>query len=459
MPTPSHYALLHVRVHTLVVTTIATLAAILAVCSMQPNAAHAVGYGSEIHNWQDDVFSFNSAYSGYNDMGLGWDRVLVAWSWVQPNSTSWNWVGDGHIRSARDHGLNVMVNLAFAPAWANGGHSSDKYPPDKSHMTAWGNYCKESAKRYAPMGVHAYEIWNEPNHLPFFKPQPSPGIYTTLLKSCYLAIKAADPSATVITGGMSPKTDTVDYSEVAFLKAIYAKGGGKYFDAVGQHPYSYPTLPSDVHTWNSWSIMGDLSTSQGETLRSVMKANKDNDKKIWATEWGAPTAPTVDSRYTETRQSEIIEDGMRRWAGYSWAGVLFAYQYRDEGTSTTSREQHFGLSTYSGSHKRAFYTVRDNSWLGLFGVPNVYVSAPRVNQVVSGTISLVAGGSQAKSALFTELASGKTIGIASCTQFGCNASYDTRGLANGTRYIVVTSFDANGKPNQRSGSYPVIVRN
>lgn len=41
------------------------------------------------------------------------------------------------------------------------------------------------------MGVHAYEVWNEPNIVNFWAPGPDPARYTQLLKLAYPAITAA----------------------------------------------------------------------------------------------------------------------------------------------------------------------------------------------------------------------------------------------------------------------------
>ena len=42
------------------------------------------------------------------------------------------------------------------------------------------------------------------------------------------------------------------------------------------------------------------------------------------------------------------------WKSYAWAGPLFTYTFRDNGTSTSTRENFFGLVRYDLSHKPAY---------------------------------------------------------------------------------------------------------
>ncbi len=86
------------------------------------------------------------------------------------------------------------------------------------------------------MGVHTYEVWNEPNLAGFWKPVADPVRYTELLKAAYLAIKQADPLATVVSGGLAPAlTSGGDIDAREFAQAMYANGAQGYFDALGHH--------------------------------------------------------------------------------------------------------------------------------------------------------------------------------------------------------------------------------
>ena len=64
----------------------------------------------------------------------------------------------------------------------------------------FAQFAGAAAARYAPLGVHDWEIWNEPNGA-FWLPAPNPAAYVAWLR-VMPAIKAADPEATVISGGL-----------------------------------------------------------------------------------------------------------------------------------------------------------------------------------------------------------------------------------------------------------------
>ena len=101
------------------------------------------------------------------------------------------------------------------------------------------------AARYAPEGVNTFEIWNEPNSVHFWQPEPNPSAYTVDLMAAYSAIKAVDHSAFVISGGLAPTVSkNGNISAFDFLKAMYADGAEGSFDALGYHAYSFPELPN-----------------------------------------------------------------------------------------------------------------------------------------------------------------------------------------------------------------------
>jgi hypothetical protein len=131
-----------------------------------------------------------------------------------------------------------------------------------------------------------FEIWNEPNNEVFWQPDPNPAAYTADFVAAYRAIKAVDPSASVISTGLAPlATQGGNYNPIDFLKAMYADGARGNFDALGYHAYSYPALPDNYEPWSGWSQMAQASPS----VRSVMTSHDDGAKPIWITEVGAPS--------------------------------------------------------------------------------------------------------------------------------------------------------------------------
>ncbi len=306
-------------------------------------------------------------------MGVGWIRIDVSWADVQPkNSTQYDWSDlDRVISTAKYYNIKVLGTLAYTPAWAALPSCADKAgqkcePASDARFAA---FAAVSAKRYEAWGVHSWEIWNEPNVEGFWQPAPNAAAYTKLLKASYQAIKKADRGAQVISGGLAALDDSPkSIAQLTYASQLYAAGAKPYFDALGYHPYSFPALPNYYATWNSWSMMANLPTN----IRTIMAANHDSNKKIWITEFGAPTngsgsiATTTNYNFTvhpdhvnEALQAQMVAQSSEIYKKTPWLGAFYWYTYQDLGTSRSSTENFFGLLRHDGSKKPAYYAMRE----------------------------------------------------------------------------------------------------
>jgi hypothetical protein len=275
-------------------------------------------------------------------------RVDFSWPVIQPSGPSaYNWsITDRIVDAARARGLNVIGILDYTPAWARPSGTTQFNPP--TDPAAFARFSAAAAGRYRGR-VATYEVWNEPNQSYFWRPEPNAAAYTALLRAAYPAIKAADSGAFVLggatTGGWSgtsgPKLDPV-----VFLDRVYAAGGGGYFDAWSHHPYTFNLAYSPS---SAWSKMAETSPS----ISSVMAAHGDAGKPLWATEFGASTADI-----SEAAQAQLVKDATAKWSGYSWAGALCWYSFKDTGKKRKDSEQNFGLVRYDWSAKPALQAYR-----------------------------------------------------------------------------------------------------
>ena len=284
----------------------------------------------------------------YQALGVKWVRFGFDWSVIQPNNSTEYLFDryDGVVRALAAAGIQMLGIIEYTPQWANGGKSSKFFPP--VYASDFAVFAGALATRYGPMGVHAWEIWNEPNVGAFWGPAPDPAGYVTLLSGAYAAIRRADSSALVITGGLSqPGTTATTMRSIDFLTAIYKYGARGYFDAVGNHPYDDPKLPSQGYNWQQM-----YATSP--SFLSVMAANGDTGKKIWVTEIGAPSNGAYTSGpVDETQQAAILTDAYNLARTYDWAGPVFWYNFKDfcAYDPKASTECFYGLVRYDGSNK------------------------------------------------------------------------------------------------------------
>jgi hypothetical protein len=283
--------------------------------------------------------------------GARWLRVDINWAQIQargPSAYDWSAI-DAVVSGARSRGMNVLGTILYTPSWAG---ATPTTAPDPS---TYATFAATAARHYAALGVHAFEIWNEANISASWQ-SPSPAAYTQVLKAAYRAINAVDPSATVVTAGTSPApTDGNSYSPADFLSGIYAHGGQGFFDAVGAHPYCSPDYPGDTDSWSAWYQMYGTPTS----MRSVMAAHGDSAKKIWATEFGAPTGgPAGPGIVSPAKQAAMVTRAYQVWSTYNWGGPLFMYQGRDAGTSSSTDQDHYGFINNNFTPKPSYLAYK-----------------------------------------------------------------------------------------------------
>lgn len=300
---------------------------------------------AQLNSYLDDIAS----------LGVTWLRFDISWNDVQyENADIYDWTpSDRVVTAARARGLKLLPILLYTPAWAR-----DPSCPRKEHCAPvdqklFAEFAARAAERYARQGVHHWEIWNEPN-VGAWQPRNNLEGYAEMLVLTSRAIKAANPSAIIVTGGLAPaETRGTDISPLDFLEGLYARGAGKHFDAVGHHPYTYPVTATHIESWNAWLQMAKTQRS----LRSIMTANGDGGKKIWSTEYGAPTGGP--EHVSEELQALILSDALKVHATQPWSGPFFWYSYIDAGSTTETNENFFGLRRFDNSKKPSYEKLKD----------------------------------------------------------------------------------------------------
>ena len=298
-------------------------------------------------------------------LGATWIRFNIDWADIQHEKDGPLEFAryDRVVNEARARGLRVLGIFLFTPCWASaapkndaGGCSEFAYPPLDNG--AFAVFVKAAVTHFRLLGVSAWEVWNEPNVKYFWKPTPNAEAFAAMLRAAYQAIHEADPDATVVSGGLSPAV-TEDGGNIApkeYLAQLYADAGIQgHFDALGYHPYDYPSTPDGTEAWNAWRHMVEPGG-----IRDQMMAHGDEAKKIWATEFGVPTYPADGGRpdgsvlMSEGEQAAIVTRAYDLFSSYAWAGPLFWYSYQDTGADLSNLEHWFGLVRKDGSHKPAF---------------------------------------------------------------------------------------------------------
>ncbi|MGZ4737572.1 MAG: beta-galactosidase [Acidimicrobiia bacterium] len=273
--------------------------------------------------------------------GARWLRVGISWAHVEPAPGIYDWAGtDRVVQGAITRGLSVIVDVSSAPPWDSkpGCRGGECAPNDP---VPYASFLRVAVQRYLKIGVHTWEIWNEPNHTPFWGPRPDPVAYTDLLKLASTTIHQEDSDAIVMNGGLSPAPDrNGEIAPLTFLRRVYELGGGPYMGAVADHPYQYPNRPTSSESTNAF-----LQTT---AIHDLMVFFGDGSKQIWGTEVGAPTRGF--RSVSEANQPTWVRDYYDVWNGWAFTGPLLWYTARDKGDGNDI-EDSYGLVRHNRSPK------------------------------------------------------------------------------------------------------------
>lgn len=190
-------------------------------------------------------------------IGIAWSREEISWaSWgKEPHNDFY----DARISLLADAGIHIIGMLLTTPsdyrtqackdyAAAQGQPKYWCAPSDPQAYAAWATTVIE---RYDADGIDdapgspridAWEIWNEPDMDGTWLPQADPVAYAAILRAGYNAIKAADPTALVLSGGVMV-FDAV--GEKGFMDQVVAHAGWDSFDVLSIHPWLLDHAPDE----------------------------------------------------------------------------------------------------------------------------------------------------------------------------------------------------------------------
>jgi hypothetical protein len=149
-------------------------------------------------------------------LGIGWARGGAPWWMVHRGPGTFEWTRfDGTVVGAVEHGIEMLAGLSGTPPWVLGvdqvgSWAEGMVPPPEP----WAEFVREAVRRYRPggvlarqrgwpegMGVHAWEIWNEPDLIDFWKGTAAQYRDVIWLPAVRI-IREEDPTAKILLGGL-----------------------------------------------------------------------------------------------------------------------------------------------------------------------------------------------------------------------------------------------------------------
>ncbi len=223
---------------------------------------------------------------------------FISWAEIEPRNTTpedYYWeVADSEVGTYVGHGLTPIMIIADIPTWTGSVRCG---PIDDEALDDFAEFVGAVVRRYKdpPYNIKYWEFFNEPDGTveDYGSTINCWGYhgagYARMLQAVYPVVKAADPEARVLLGGLAHDSFTdeggIFYRE--FLNDVIENGGGPYFDILNFHYYYF--------TYEYWGgIIGKT-----ESLRNVL-ASYGLQKPIICSEvgiWGDEANRERQARY------------------------------------------------------------------------------------------------------------------------------------------------------------------
>lgn len=218
---------------------------------------------------------------------LGAQYIRVDFAWEDYQSTSSSFAPDFSrfdrvVAAANARHLRILATLGFPPVWARASSCRGSAACPPASATGFADFAAQAAAHYAPLGVHDWEVWNEPN-IPSWAPKPDPAAYANLLTTTAKALHGADSKAYVLMGGLAAERPHpgIPYIKAAdFITAVAKAGGLADVQAVAYHPY-----PGQPNAAVSASI--EVIDSTPDNIVEALSKAGHPTMPIWITETGA----------------------------------------------------------------------------------------------------------------------------------------------------------------------------
>ena len=257
-----------------------------------PSPATASGKAVSLYDfiefWGDNAAGMEADFNELEAAGATWARLRLASSPAAADRFG------SVVAAAQRHHIQLVVILEKPAPLLDLGSPADQH--------AYRSWVAQIVRRYQG-SVHYWEILSEPNLRYTWKIDSNHGSdpqayltavrrYVTLLKQGFETVKATDPTATVLFGGLS------EAKVERYMRVLVTTDAWRYFDIMDFHAYGQ--TPADVLSryrsfrrsmrshpawaakpiWvefgfnSSWSDKGGYSETEGQKARNFVKATK-----------------------------------------------------------------------------------------------------------------------------------------------------------------------------------------
>jgi hypothetical protein len=291
-----------------------------------------VGIGQSLHDPQE-------ALTALSWLGVQSVRLDAPWKAIETAPGRYvipTWLQSA-VDSARARGIEPQLILAYGHPL----YGEDK-PRSPAALVAFAAYCAFVAGHFKG-SVHYFDLWNEWDAHTGRTTPGSADDYVALARLAYPAIKAANPAAIVLSGGIS----SLGLSQ-GWPARFIEQGGLDFVDALSFHPYNFQERGAGTPESSLAQLDRVHALADGATKRAV---------PIYVTEMGYPDfegrgGVSEDVAALYLARFVLLASTRPYLRGVWW------YCLRDQGRDAHNKEHRFGVMSADLEPKAAARALR-----------------------------------------------------------------------------------------------------
>ncbi|NWC96011.1 MULTISPECIES: cellulase family glycosylhydrolase [unclassified Pseudomonas] len=310
-------------------------------------------------------------------LGLEWVRLDLHWDQLETAENQYNVATlDELVNKLQQNQIKSVFYLVGSAKFATTAPASspyqDQFPPKDPAIFA--NRMALLSQRYP--SVDAWQVWNEPNLLGFWRPAADPAGYASLLQVTAAALRVVNPNKPVVAAGMAFFSEMPNGQNM--LDGLLQLGVPSLNTVMSYHPYTQ--LPEGNEPSNLDFVAKTSALNQKLRAAGV--------KTLWSTEWGWSNykgPKEVQDFITPQGQADYI---VRRLALMSALDFdkIFLFTLSDLDQRASVRDQSYGLLDIDTNPKPS-YTALQN-FLQVSGPKLTPGDPPTADQLPDGLFSI-----------------------------------------------------------------------
>ena len=276
-------------------------------------------------------------------------RIAFGWDAMEPERGTFDWsFWDEFVREAvEEHGLKLIPYVCYTPRWAASDQGPDFWRSPPRDTDDFKRFVEALVRRYGRW-LQTWELWNEPDNPAYWTGTTAQ--FAELLRAGSTGVRAADPKAKVVLGGISWN---VEFLEELFCTHRIAPA----VDVVNVHSY--------FETWHADAI--ETLPTYLEAVAHVVRSCGEGEP-LWMAETGyssvgerAEVSAVYRARFQGEHTPEVQANALVRTLLLALASeqVELLAWYRIHDLPTTEEvigddnNRHLGLRSEAGAPKPA----------------------------------------------------------------------------------------------------------